>query len=432
MKKAAFYTLGCKVNQYETQSMIERFSKAGYEVVDFDQPADVYVINTCTVTNFGDRKSRQIIRRARRNNPEAIIAVTGCYSQVSPEEVEGIEGVDIITGTGDRSAVLELVDSVGKRRRIRRVGNVMGLREFEDTGCISFNERTRAFIKIQEGCDNFCSYCIIPYARGPVRSRKKENIIQEVNLLAANGFKEVVLTGIHLTSYGKDLDNVSLIEVIEEINRIPAIRRIRLGSLEPNFITHELVNKMRSFEKLCPHFHISLQSGSDTVLRRMNRKYTPGEYRGIIEIIRESFPDVSITTDVMVGFPGETPKEFQETYDFLNRISLTKLHVFKYSPRKGTPAASFPGQIDAGTKEERSNLLLELSDKKQLEFNSKFLGRTMEVLFEQESDYGKGYLEGHTENFIRVAASIEKGYLGESKQIRLVNIEENGLVTGDV
>lgn len=430
MKKVGFHTLGCKVNQYETQAMIEMFKKAGYEVVDFEQFADIYVINTCTVTSFGDKKSRQVIRRAQRSNPEAIIAVVGCYSQISPEEVEKIEGVDVIAGTGERAKIVQLIESADKAKKVRSVTDIMKQREFEETGFITYSERTRAFIKIQEGCDSFCSYCIIPYARGPVRSRSKEGILNEVESLGDNGFKEIVLTGIHLTSYGKDIKNTSLIEIVEEINHIPSIQRIRLGSLEPNFVTEESIAKIKSIQKLCPHFHISLQSGSDSVLRRMNRKYTAKEYRDKVEMLRAHIPDVSVTTDIMVGFPGETGEEFKETYDFLESLSLSKTHVFKYSPRKGTPAASYPNQVDFKTKEERSNLLLKLSNKKETEFCSKFVGRVMEVLFEQESDFQKGYLEGHTGNFIRVAAKAGENILGEFGQVKLARVEKD-LIIGD-
>ena len=425
MKKVGFYTLGCKVNQYETQAMIEMFKKSGYEIVDFEECADVYVINTCTVTSFGDKKSRQIIRRAKRNNPEAIVAVVGCYSQVSPEEVEKIDGVDIIAGTGERTKLVSLVETVDKSKKIRSVSDIMKQREFEETGFITYSERTRAFIKIQEGCDRFCSYCIIPYARGPVRSRSKESILQEVRNLVDNGLKEVVLTGIHLTSYGKDLKNVSLIEVIEAVNKIYGIERIRLGSIDRGLITEDFILKIKESEKLCPHFHISLQSGSDSVLKRMNRKYNAKEYKTKVDMLRKGIQDVSITTDIIVGFPGETTQEFNETYKFLDEISFSKMHIFKYSPRKGTPASKYPGQIDAAIKEERSNILLELSNRKEAEFNSKYIGNAMQVLFEQESKYDENYLEGHTENFIRVAANVGRDSINQIIEVKLIRIEKD-------
>lgn len=419
MKKVSFYTLGCKVNQYETQSMMEIFKKAGYEVVDFEQPADVYIINTCTVTSFGDKKSRQIIRRAHRINPEALIAVVGCYAQVSHDEVEKIEGVDIVAGTGERSKILQMVESAEKNKKLNFVTDIMKKRQFEETGFISCSERTRVFIKIQEGCSNFCSYCIIPYARGPVRSRSKDRILKEVNSLVSNGFAEVVLTGINLSSYGKDEKNASLIEIIEEVNKIEGLERIRLGSVDPDLFTEEFISRIKNTEKLCPHFHISLQSGSDSVLKRMNRKYTTGEYKERVDMLRETLPDVSVTTDIMVGFPGETEEEFRETYRFLDEISLSRMHVFKYSRRKGTPAASLPGQIAAGTKEERSRLLLELSERKEREFNSTFIGKTMEVLFEQELKNKTNWLEGHTANFIKVEIVGKNDFIGKFMQVKL-------------
>ena len=429
MKKVGFHTLGCKVNQYETQAMIEMFRKSDYEIVDFDQKADVYIINTCTVTSFGDKKSRKIIRRAQKANPQAVIAVVGCYSQVSPDEVEKIEGIDVIAGTGERSKIVELVEASNKDKKIKNVKNIMEQKEFEETGFIACCERVRAFIKIQEGCDNYCSYCIIPFARGPVRSRSRESILNEVNFLADNGMKEIVLTGIHLTSYGKELKNISLLDIIEELAEIPGLARIRLGSLEPNFITEEFVSRIKKLQKLCPHFHISLQSGSDGVLRRMNRKYLSGDYENKVNLLRENIQDVSVTTDVMAGFPGETDIEFRETYDFLDRILLSKTHVFKYSPRKGTPAVTYSGQVEAKIKEERSNLLLKLSEKKEAEFNSKFLGRTMEVFFENAAEFDKDYLEGHTGNFIRVAARAGRDKVGQFELVKIVEVGKD-LVLG--
>lgn len=431
MKKVGFHTLGCKVNQYETQSMVQLFKDAGYEVVDFGQYADVYVINTCTVTRFGDKKSRQIVRRARRNNPKAIIAVVGCYSQVSPEEIERLEVVDVIAGTAERARIVELVESFCQGGMVKSVSDIMKKRNYDETGLVSFSEKTRAFIKIQEGCDSFCSYCIIPYARGPVRSRSRDNIIQEVTRLAGNGFKEVVLTGIHLTSYGKDLNNVTLMDIVEDISGINQIERIRLGSLEPGFIDMGTVTRMRNIEKLCPHFHISLQSGSDSVLKRMNRKYTSGDYENRVKILRQNLTDVSVTTDVMVGFPGETDNEFVETYNFIDRLGLTRAHIFKYSPRKGTPAALFAGQVDSRTKEERSNKLIKLSESKEAEFYSKFIGRTMAVLFEQEAENQDGYMQGHTKNFIPVTAQADKTITGKICDVKLEEVK-GGIVFGKI
>lgn len=432
MKKVGFYTLGCKVNQYETQVMMEKFKEAGYEIVNFDQIADVYVINTCTVTSISDKKSRQVIRHAQRTNPLAIIAVVGCYSQIAHEEIEKIEGVDIIVGVKEKTKILELVESVEKGKKIKCISNVMKLRDFEENEIISYSERTRAVIKIQDGCDRFCSYCIIPYARGPVRSRNKESILEEVKRLVNNGFKEIVLTGIHLSSYGKDLKDISLIDVIEEVSKVPGVKRIRLGSLEPTTISKEFVDRIKKIENFCPHFHISLQSGSDSVLKRMNRKYTAKDFEYKVEILKNNISDVSITTDIIVGFPGETDEEFIETYNFLKKLPLTRMHVFKYSPRKGTPAAAYPEQVDPRIKEERSNILLELSNEKEREFNAKFIGMVREVLFEKKSSLGEGYMEGHTDNFILVAAKTNNDTIGEFKQVRLLKIENNGVVRGEI
>jgi threonylcarbamoyladenosine tRNA methylthiotransferase MtaB len=428
MKKVGFFTLGCKVNQYETQAMMERFKSAGYEIVDFEQTADAYVINTCTVTSLGDKKSRKIIRRAQKNNPQAVIAVVGCYSQISPEEVEKIKGIDVIAGTGEKSNIVQLVEAAFEGTKTKLVADIMKQREFEETGFITCNENKRAFLKIQEGCDRFCSYCIIPYARGPIRSRSKESILNEVKALKDNGFKEVVLTGIHLSSYGKDLENISLINIIEEISQIDGLRRIRLGSIEPGLITPEFISRIKDNKKLCPHYHVSLQSGSDSVLKRMNRRYTSADYEARIQLLRNNIPDVSVATDIMVGFPGETAEEFKETYEFLNRISLNKMHVFKYSQRRGTPAAKYPNQVDPAIKEERSNLLIQMSDIKEEEFQERFLGRTMEVLLEQEADFDKEFLTGHTGNFLQVAVKAEKVLIEEIKKVELIKIENKVII----
>lgn len=431
MKKVAFHTLGCKVNQYETQAMAEMFIQAGYEIVDFEEPSDVYVINTCTVTSFGDKKSRQIIRRANRINPKAIIAVTGCYAQISPKEASEIKGVSVVVGTKSRNKIVELVEEAFEGKKQSVVSNIMHQKDFEENGFISYSENTRAFIKIQEGCQDFCSYCIIPYARGPVRSRLPENIVKEVNKLADNGFKEIVLTGININSYGKDIEGVNLIELIEKITKIDDIKRIRLGSINPDLITKDFIDVIKKNKKMCPHFHISLQSGSDSVLKRMNRKYSVSNFEGRINLLRENIPDVSITTDIMVGFPGETQEEFEETYNFLNKISLTRMHVFKYSPRKGTPAASFENQISPGEKENRSNALLDLSEKKEKDFYIKFLSKQMEVFFEQEHSAKEGLIEGHTGNFIKVVAKAPKELVGTFENITIEAVDK-GFVIGRI
>lgn len=420
MKRVAFYTLGCKVNQYETESMLEMFTKAGYKVVDFEDFADVYVINTCTVTGLSARKSRQIIRRARSINSHGIIAVVGCYAQTAPDEVEGIEGVNLIIGTKDRSRILDYIREIEEgREKINAVSDIMHSREFEDLKVTTYKERTRAYLKIQDGCSQFCSYCIIPYARGPIRSRDPEDILEEVKKLAEGGFKEIVLTGIHVASYGKDLRSISLVDLIKKVHAVDGISRIRLGSIEPTTITHEFVAAAKEMDKLCPHYHISLQSGCNETLKRMNRKYTIEEYRRIVELLRENIKDVALTTDVMVGFPGETDQEFEQTFKFLDEISFAKMHIFKYSPRKGTPAATFEGQISPEKKDERSERLIELSDLKGREFIQGFVGRTLDVLFEQEVKDREGLMEGLTANYIRVLAKGGRKLKGEIRPVEL-------------
>ncbi|HHY91013.1 MAG TPA: tRNA (N(6)-L-threonylcarbamoyladenosine(37)-C(2))-methylthiotransferase MtaB, partial [Clostridiales bacterium] len=318
METVAFYTLGCKVNQYETEAMKELFEKAGYTIVEAEGKADVYVINTCTVTNLGDRKSRQFIRRAKRNNPESIIAVVGCYAQIAPEEVLSIEGVNLILGTKDRNRIVEYVEQAKKSRgKINVVEDIMKADEFEEMPIEKMQGKTRAYLKIQEGCNQYCSYCIIPYARGPIRSRKLEDIVHEVRRLEQHGFKEIVLTGIHIASYGKDLGKNTLLDVIRSVHNAEGIQRIRLSSIEPTIMTEAFVEELSKLEKVCPHFHLSLQSGCDETLKRMNRKYTTDEYRRVVHRLRKIWPDVSITTDIMVGFPGETEEEFEKTMDFV-------------------------------------------------------------------------------------------------------------------
>ena len=402
--KVAFATLGCRVNQYESEAMAEKFIREGYEVVDFDQFSDVYVINTCTVTNMGDKKSRQIISRARRTNPEAIIAAVGCYSQMSPKEVSEIPGVDVVLGTRNKGDVVYYVNKAKDEGKSQvHVQGVLQNKVFEDLKIEDYQDKTRAFLKIQDGCNRFCTYCTIPYARGSVCSKDPNKVLSEVRELAKNGFKEVILSGIHTASYGLDLEgNVNLISLIEEIEKIDGIERIRIGSIEPAFFTPEVIEKIKSFKKLCPHFHLSLQSGCDATLKRMNRRYTAKEYEDSVNLLRETLPDVSISTDVIVGFPGETEEEFNETYEFLKRIKLTKTHIFKYSPRKGTKAADMPNQIDGKVKDERSKKLIELNDINEKAFTEKFIDREMDVLFEQQVKGKEDVYEGYTRNYIKV------------------------------
>lgn len=413
MKRVAFYTLGCKVNQYETEVMAEAFESAGYRQVGFEEAADVYVINTCTVTGLSARKSRQAIRRARQMNPQAIVAAVGCYPQTAKAEVEELPEVDIVAGTADRMKIPGYVKEFeAGKGKISAVGNIMKTHRFENLKIEKYKNRTRAFLKIQEGCSQFCSYCVIPYARGPIRSRPSGEVLEEVRKLAEAGFKEVVLTGIHIASYGRDLRQMGLLELVSHIHEADGIERIRIGSIEPTIVTEEFAAAAARMGKLCPHYHISLQSGCDETLSRMNRRYTAAEYEKAVELLREKFPDVAVTTDVMVGFPGETDEEFETTFTFLSRIKLAKMHVFKFSPRKGTPAASFGGQVKGRVKESRSARLLELSDKCSLEFNSGFAGRMMPVLYEQEVKGGGGYFEGLTPNYIRVVSNGNNNLAG--------------------
>jgi threonylcarbamoyladenosine tRNA methylthiotransferase MtaB len=407
--KVAFSTLGCRVNQYESEAMAEKFIREGYEVVEFDSFADVYVINTCTVTNMGDKKSRQIIGRARRENEAAVIAVVGCYSQIAPTEVGNIEGVDVVLGTRNKGEVVYWVNkAIDEGKQQIQVSQVLKNNVFEDLNIEEYQDKTRAFLKIQDGCNRFCSYCLIPYARGAVCSKDPEKIKEEVKKLSEHGFKEIILSGIHTASYGVDLEQkVTLVDILEVIEAIDGIERVRIGSIDPTFFTEEVVERISKLKKLCHHFHLSLQSGCDETLKRMNRKYTAKDYKDIVEILRSHFQDVSITTDVIVGFPGETEEEFEATYNFLKDIKLTKTHIFKFSPRKGTRAASMEKQLDGNIKEERSKLLIRLNEENEKQFIEKLNGTTQKVLFEQAVQTMEGYYEGYTENYVRVVAKFD-------------------------
>lgn len=421
MKKVAFYTLGCKVNQYETEAMLELFEKEGYEKAETEDYADVYVINTCTVTHMSDRKSRQYIRRMKKKNPDAIIAVVGCYSQVSPEEILSIDEVNLVMGTNDRKKIVEEVKKIDASRKVSTVDDIMKVKAFEEIEINKTNGKTRAFMKIQDGCDRYCSYCIIPYARGRVRSRDLESIVKEVENLASNGYKEVVLTGIHVASYGKDIkdSDIKLLDVIKQINDIDGIERIRLSSVEPILFTDEFVEAVSTMDKVCPHYHLSLQSGCDETLKRMRRRYTTEEYKAIVDRLRAAVPNVSITTDVIVGFPGETNEEFDKTYEFLKDIELTHMHVFKYSPRKGTPAATMENQVDPSTKHDRSEKLLQLNEENFNKFGQKMLDKEFNVLFEQK--VGDNKYEGLTENYVKVIVESDNDI---SEQILKVKIKD--------
>lgn len=424
MKKVAFYTLGCKVNQYETEAMLELFEKDGYEQVNSEEYADVYVINTCTVTHMSDRKSRQYIRRVKKKNPDAIIAVVGCYSQVSPEEILDIEEVNLVMGTNDRRKIVEEIKKIDASKKVSTVDDIMKVKAFEEIEISQTNGKTRAFMKIQDGCDRFCTYCIIPYARGRVRSRDIDSIVDEVKKLANNGYKEVVLTGIHVASYGKDLKDkdIKLLDVIKQINEIDKIERIRLSSVEPILFTDEFVNEVLKMDKVCPHYHLSLQSGCDETLKRMNRRYTTSEYKTIVDRLRSKMPNVAITTDVIVGFPGETNDEFKETYKFLKEIELSQMHIFKYSPRKGTPAATMENQVDPQMKHFRSEQLLNLSKVNFNKFANKFIGSELDVLFEQNIEGNK--FEGLTSNYIRVVVESDKNIQGQILKVKINDVKD--------
>ena len=432
MKTVAFYTLGCKVNQYESEAISSLFEQKGYDVVPFEQSSDVYIINTCTVTNLSDRKSRQAIRKAKKNNPNSIVAVMGCYAQTASEDVMKLPEVDLVIGTKDRKKIIEYISRIEAGEcRINAVDNIMSTRDFEELKVTTYKERTRAYLKIQEGCSQFCSYCIIPYARGPIRSRKPEDIIEEVKGLSQNGFFEIVLTGIHLASYGRDLKSTNLLDIIQRLNMIEEIKRIRLGSIEPTTISEEFVSAAAKMPKLCPHYHLSLQSGCNKTLRAMNRKYTTDDYRNSVALLKKKIPDVAVTTDIMVGFPGETEEDFKTSLNFAQEIGFSKIHVFKYSPRKGTPAAAFENQISPQEKEKRSRLMLDLSDSLESQYFQNYIGKEMEVLYEQEMHGKKEYIEGLTKNYMRVMSKGGNELKGNIKSTKLEKIT-SGLFEGNI
>ena len=407
MKKAASFALGCKVNQYESEAIAELFQEKGYEIVGIDEEADVYVINTCTVTNFGDKKSRQLIRKVKRQNENAIVAVVGCYAQTAPQELMKVEGVNLVLGTKDRAQIVEMVENYKAENGVEsHVSDIMKERVFEPLSIQKLANRTRAYLKIQDGCSQFCSYCIIPYARGPIRSRDPQDVIAEVKRLAENGFKEVVLTGIHVASYGKDRRDTSLIEILRQVHEVEGIERIRFSSIEPNVVTEEFAQAIADMPKVCDHFHLSLQSGCDKTLKEMNRKYDTEKYRQAAATLRKYLPEVALTTDIIAGFPGETEEDFQASYDFAKEIGFAKIHAFPYSPKKGTPAAARKDQLLNAVKAERSHRLIELSDKMADDFIQAYVGKEVEVLYERA--IGEGVYEGHTTNYIKVKGTSDK------------------------
>lgn len=414
-----FITLGCKVNQYETNAMAQKFLEKGYKVIEeYEQNGekpDICIINTCTVTNMSDRKSRQMLRREKENNKNVIVVAVGCYAQVAKNELNKIPEIDLVLGNNEKVNIVKYVeDYINENENNNEIEDVMQSRLFSDFGDITFTEKTRAVVKIQDGCDRFCSYCIIPYARGRVRSRKPESIISEITKIAEKDIKEVVITGIHIASYGKDFkEEYKLIDLLEEINKIDGIERIRLGSIEPLLITDEFVERLKKLDKICHHFHLSLQSGCDETLKRMNRRYTTEQFKEIVKRLRNTYSDVNLTTDIIVGFPGETEEEFEKTYKFLDEIKFYKMHIFKYSQRKGTKAAVMQNQIPGDIKELRSRRLIELSNKNEFEINQKYIGKKVEVLFEEEKE---GVFKGHTANYILVYCNDEKENLSNKIQ----------------
>lgn len=418
MKKIASYALGCKVNQYESEAIAELFAEKGYEVVSVEDKADIYVINTCTVTNFGDKKSRQLIRKVKRQNPDAVVAVVGCYAQTAPAELEAVEGVNLVIGTKDKGKIVELTEQYHKEQGIcNYVTDIMHERTFEPLSIQKLENRTRAYLKIQDGCSQFCSYCIIPYARGPIRSRNPEDVLAEVHRLADNGFREVVLTGIHVASYGKDRKDTSLLEIIKAVHEVEGIDRIRFSSIEPNVVTEDFAKTMAELPKICDHFHLSLQSGCDKTLKEMNRKYDTEKYRQAVALLRKYLPDVAITTDVIVGFPGETEEDFTKSCDFAKEMEFSKIHVFPYSPKKGTPAAERKDQLQNSVKQERSHTLIAIAENMTEAFLQQHVGKELLVLFERAIE--EGIYEGHTTNYIKVHAKSDKDISNSILSVKL-------------
>lgn len=410
--------------------MIQNFKNSGYEIVDFDEKADIYVINTCTVTNMSDRKSRQVLRQAKKKNKNAIVVACGCYVQVAKSEIEKIQEIDLCIGTNEKADIVKYVEDYERNRNFIELENILYDAKFDEFGSVTYTEKTRAVIKVQDGCDRFCSYCIIPFARGKVRSRNPENIIKEIVQIAKNGIKEVLITGIHIASYGKDFENgYKLIDLLEDINNIDGIERIRLGSIEPLLISEEFVNRLKKLNKICHHFHLSLQSGCNETLKRMNRSYNIEEFDEIVQRLRNAYDDVILTTDIIVGFPEESEEEFSKTYEFLKKIKFYKMHIFKYSQRKGTIAADMKNQISGDVKEERSKKLLELSDSNENEYLDTYIGKEVSVLFEEQD--GK-YYKGHTANYINVKIKTDADVSNQILKIKITGKDNLSLLSEDV
>ncbi|WP_340017982.1 tRNA (N(6)-L-threonylcarbamoyladenosine(37)-C(2))-methylthiotransferase MtaB [Paenibacillus sp. FSL H3-0457] len=429
MPSVAFYTLGCKVNFYDTEAIWQLFKNEGYDQVDFDeQTADVYLINTCTVTNTGDKKSRQIIRRAIRRNPEAIVAVTGCYAQTSPAEILDIPGVDLVIGTQDRDKILPYVNEIQESRQpVNAVRNIMKTRVFEDMDVPDFADRTRAFLKIQDGCNNFCTFCIIPWSRGLSRSREANSIIQQAHQLVHAGYKEIVLTGIHTGGYGDDMENYDLTDLLWDLDKVEGLERIRISSIEASQIDDRMLDVIKRSDKLVRHFHIPLQAGDDTVLKRMRRKYTTEEFYNKMLRIREAMPDVAITTDIIVGFPGETDEMYRNGYALMRKIGFSEMHVFPYSKRTGTPAARMEDQVDEEVKNARVHELIDLSEQMQLEYAEQFVGQVLDVIPEGEAKgrEGSGKLHGYSDNYIQLVFDGSMDMVGKVCRVKVVEAGVN-------
>ena len=423
MRKVALHNLGCKVNSYETEAMREALEKNGYEIVDFGEKADVYIINTCTVTNMADRKSRQMLHKAKKLNKDAIVVAVGCYVQAAGEELKKDEAIDIIIGNNKKSDIVSILDAYYETEDNNMyIEDLSGKSQYEEMKMTTIGEHTRAFVKIQDGCNQFCTYCIIPYARGRIRSRSLEDLGDEIPKLAECGYKEIVLTGIHLSSYGKDLSNsnqdvdkkLTLIDAIKEVAKVDGIKRIRLGSLEPGIITEEFLEELKTVDKFCPHFHLSLQSGCDETLKRMNRHYSADEYYEKCQLIRKYYSYSAITTDVIVGFPGETEEEFEKTEKFLEKVAFSEMHIFKYSKRQGTKAAVMENQVREEIKTVRSDKLISLGENLRKEYLDSFMDMEAEVLIEEPMIIeGKKYMTGHTREYVRVVVEIPEKYIGE-------------------
>lgn len=427
MKTFAIHTLGCKVNTYESEAIVRLFEAHDYQKVNFKQKADVYIINTCTVTNTGDSKSRQMIRRAIRNNEDAVVCVVGCYSQVAPEEIAQIEGVDIILGTQFRYQIVDLVEEhLNTKKQIQKVANVMKEKEFEELDVDVFTENTRAFLKIQDGCNNFCTYCIIPYARGIVRSRKPESVLKQAQTLVDHGFVEIVLTGIHTGAYGIDIKGYNFYDLLVDLcSKVNGLKRLRISSIEINQITDEIIELIKTNKIIVDHLHVPIQSGSDGVLKRMKRHYNLAQYEEKIVKIREALPDIALTTDVIVGFPQETEEEFEEAYRFIEHIGYSELHVFPYSKRKNTPAAKMDGQVDEKIKSERVKKLIDLSKQLHLKYAKKFIGKELEVIFEEK--FNEDRLIGHSSNYLKVNAVADPDLIGKVCKVKITDVNSLGI-----